>query len=389
MKLIHTSDWHLGHLLYGYDRREEQTDMLRQVAEALEAERPDALLVSGDIFHTAQPSGTVQRMLVEWIMEMRRRVPAMVMVLTAGNHDSASRLEIHRPLWEELGVSVIGGVDRECPDRHIVEVPGKGWIAAVPYCSGRNLPEDFFAGLMERVAALDGGCGLPVVLMAHTAVAGADFTGHDDARGYTVGGIDSVDLGELGAGYDYVALGHIHRPQFVAGSSGHVRYSGTPLPVSFDEAYQHSLSVVEMEKHGSVPLVREIPVVPLRPLVTLPVAGTAAWDEALALLADFPDDAEAYIRLNVRVDKALTPQAHQEALRVCAEKSCRFCLINAVRESGQVADRERHAMTVSEFRAVSPLELAERYAAAIGEEFGDDMREMFNSVAADLQDGGE
>lgn len=386
MKIIHTSDWHLGHLLYNYDRRDEQIDMMRQVAGAVAAEGADALLVSGDIFHTAQPSNGASRMMVEGLMEIRRQAPRTSIVLTAGNHDSASRVEVHRPLWEELGVSVIGSVDRENPATHIVEIPGKGWVAAVPYCSGRNLPEGFYSDLLDRVAARDAGAGLPVVLMAHTAVGGCDFTGHDDVAGYTVGGIDSVPLEQFGQGYDYLALGHIHRPQFVGGSSRRARYCGTPLAVSFDETYAHSLSVVEIAAHGAAPQVRELPVVPTRPLVTLPASGAVSWDEALEMLCAFPDDMEAYIRLNVKVDRSLPPQAHQEALRVAEGKLCRFCLINAVREARGDAG-VRRSMTVSEFRSVSPLELAERYAEAVGEEFDDSMRGMFRSVVDSIASG--
>lgn len=390
MKLIHTSDWHLGHVLYNFERRDEQLDMLRQVTAAVVAGRPDALIVSGDIFHTAQPSAQMQRMLVEELMELRRQAPQTAVVLTAGNHDSASRLETHSPLWHELGVTVIGGVDRENPDSHIVELPGKGWIAAVPYCNGRNMPEGFYARLMERVAELDAGRGLPVVLMAHTAVSGCDFTGHEDAREFTVGGIDSVTLGEFGEGYDYLALGHIHRPQTVAGSGGKARYSGSPLPVSFDERYPHSLTAVSVGARGAEVEVSEIPVSPLRPLVTLPPTGAACWEDALRMLGEFPDDMDAYIRLSVKADGTLPPQAHQEALRVAQGKACRFCLINAVRERTGDAG-ERRMMTVTEFRAVSPLELAGRYAADVGEEMDERMKKMFASVAAALPaslDGG-
>ena len=383
MKIIHTSDWHLGHTLYNYDRREEQALMLRQIADAAEQEAADALVVSGDLFHTAQPSNAVDRQFVEGLMELRRRVPGMAVVVTAGNHDSASRVEVYRSVWEELGVTVIGQLDRDNPASHIVELPGKGWIAAVPYCSDRNLPEQFFQELMEEVGRRNAGQELPVVLMAHATVSGSDFSGHEDVRELTVGGIDSMELDRFGEGYDYLALGHIHKPQYVAGSHGRARYSGTPLAVSFDETYPHSLTVVELAAHGDEPEVRELPLEPMRPLVTLPSQGAAPWEEALGMLDSLPADLDAYVRLNVRVDGALSAQAHQEALRAAEGKECRFCVINAVRDERR-GEGSHRMMTVSELRAMSPLELAESYAGAVGVEFDDDMRRMFREVTDGL-----
>ena len=106
MKLIHTSDWHLGHTLYNYDRTEEQQAFLQQLAEIVEREQPDALLVSGDVYHYSSPSASVQKMYTEAMLEIHRRCPSMTIVVTAGNHDSSSKLEITQSLWESFGLHV-------------------------------------------------------------------------------------------------------------------------------------------------------------------------------------------------------------------------------------------------------------------------------------------
>ena len=112
-KFIHTSDWHLGQNFYGYDRTEEQADFLHQLAGIVRKHQPDALLVSGDIFHTAAPSSAAVTMYVNAMLDIHNACPTMTIVVIAGNHDSASRLQSDSRLWELAGVRVLGG-----PPRH-------------------------------------------------------------------------------------------------------------------------------------------------------------------------------------------------------------------------------------------------------------------------------
>jgi exonuclease SbcD len=93
MKILHTSDWHLGHTLYGYDRQEEQQDMLQQILEITRKERPDAFLLSGDVYDIPQPSATSQKMFSEFMAKLHKAVPGMRIIVTAGNHDSGMRTE--------------------------------------------------------------------------------------------------------------------------------------------------------------------------------------------------------------------------------------------------------------------------------------------------------
>ena len=152
MKILHTSDWHLGHVLYGYDRTEEQQAMLEQMAGIVEQQKPDVFLLCGDVFHTSQPSNAVQTMLSEGLVKIHEACPQMVIVMTAGNHDSGSKHEIFRTPWRALNVYAIGRLEKEKPEEHIIEVPGKGYIIAVPYVNEMNLPEGFFQQLLDKVA---------------------------------------------------------------------------------------------------------------------------------------------------------------------------------------------------------------------------------------------
>jgi len=383
MKIIHTSDWHLGHVLYGYDRSGEQRSMLSQIEEIVGEEKPDALVVSGDVYHTGQPSAAVQKMFTEAVMRLHTACPEMEIVITAGNHDSASKHEVSRILWETQKVNMIGSVDKDNPDKLIVEIPRKGFIVAIPYVNERSVPEGFCQSLLDKVAERNTD-NLPVVISAHTTVDGSNFTGHEDIRELSVGGIDSVGLEEFGEGYDYIALGHIHKPQTIAGSGERVRYCGTPLPVSFDEAYGHSVSVVEIASHGAAPQIREVPVANPCPLVNIPSTGFRNWEEVKELLKDFPKDNPAYIRLNVEVEDSLPPDSVVEARNILSGGRGLFCTINAHRSTTGKSDRR--SLSVSEFRAMEPLEVARLYAEDTGATFTDDLVALFREAEEEVKD---
>lgn len=221
MKILHTSDWHLGHTLYNYDRTEEQKAMLRQMADIVEIERPDVFILCGDVYHTSQPSAAVQTMFTEALIDIRDANPDMTIVVTAGNHDSGTKHEIFRTPWKALKVHTIGRVDKDNIYEHIIEIPGKGYILAVPYCNERCIPEGFFQSLLDTVGEKNE-AGLPVIMTAHTSVKGCNIAGHDNTSEFTVGGIDYLDIDQLGEGYDYLALGHIHHAQYVHLSLIHI-----------------------------------------------------------------------------------------------------------------------------------------------------------------------
>lgn len=358
--------------------------MLEQMVGIVQTHQPDVFLLCGDVYHTPQPSAAVQTMLTDAMVRIHEACPQMTIVMTAGNHDSGSKHEIFRTPWRALKVYAIGQLERDNIDEHIIEVPGKGFVIAVPYANERNIPEGFFQQLLDRTAERNTD-GLPVVLTAHTTVKGCDFTGHDHATEYTVGGIDSLDLEQIGEGYDYLALGHIHHEQFVHSTRHHsVRYCGTPLPVSFDESFPHSISMVEIDKHGDTPIVEKIEIINPHPLVTLPTEGMASWDEAKEYLRKFPDDIPAYIRLNVEIDDFLPTEANAEASQLTKDKKCRFCLINAKRKN--ISKSEAKILTVQEFQEENPLEIARNYAEFTGKVFDEEMAEMFKEIMDKVAD---
>ncbi len=387
-KFIHTSDWHLGQNFYNYDRSEEQRDFLRQLAAIVATEQPDALLVSGDIYHTAAPSSAAVSMYVEGMLDIHEACPDMTIVVIAGNHDSASRLESDSLLWRLAGVRVLGGIARDSQgladlERHIIPVKDKGIVAAVPYAHRNSFPkvndEDiesdqrqqaYFEALLERVDTENRGA-LPVALMAHLAVSNSDFTGHD--RDMTM---ERVEIGALGKGYDYAALGHIHRPQQV---SERARYCGTPVPVSFDEQCEHSVSIVTIEAHGAMPQVTTTVIKNIKPLHTIPAKVPVDLETALAMVEQRTDIKNAYIRLNVTVERYLPNGAQERAAKAVNEQQGRFCEIKMTAQD--TTSGPSRQMTVEEFNRAQPIEVANQYyLEKTGRAMTDEEKAMFNYV---------
>lgn len=377
MKILHTSDWHLGHVLYGHDRTEEQQAMLDQMVHIVEEQQPDVFLLCGDVFHTAQPSNATQTMLSDALMKIHEANPQMVIVMTAGNHDSPTKHVIFQKPWRALNVYAIGQLKKEELDEHIIEIPGKGFIIAIPHVNEQTLPEGFFQQLLDKAAERNTE-GLPVVMTAHTTVKGCAYKGHEQATELTVGGIDAIQLEQLGEGYDYLALGHIHHGQFVDPDKHYARYSGTPLPISFDENFSHSISIVEIDKHGAIPTVTAIEIQNPHPLITLPQEGFAPWETTKILLEEYSDNDPSYIRLNLEIEDFLPVEASAEAAKLTEGKQCRFCTFNFKKKDGN--QTEAQGLTVQEFQAEKPIEIAKQYAAYEGTNFDEEMTELFNEV---------
>lgn len=380
MLLLHTSDWHLGHELYGNDRSAEFVAMLHQMRDIVSSRKPDVFLISGDIFDTAFPSSAVQTMFTEAIVDIHNAHPGMCIVITSGNHDSASRHEIFRQPWRALNVHALGRIDAGNPAENIIDLPGVGHIVAVPYVHEKMMPAGYYQTLLDAVAD----DGLPVVLSAHTTVRGASFDGHrhiTDESTDTVGNIAARDIRDMGNGFDYLALGHIHKAQFVHGAGHHrVRYCGSPLPISFDEPKIHSVSLVSIAERGAEPLVEEIPIFTPRALVTLPDDGSfVKWERALELLREHVPAGPEYVRLNVLVDAPLPDDRHKLISEAVEGKDCIVCRINPKRAEAPEGHTAR-TRTVSEFKDEDPLVIAREYAAYNGTPLTDEMVELFKEV---------
>jgi len=287
LRLLHTSDWHLGLELRGHDRLPEQRRFLRWLLDLVAQEAVDALLIAGDVYDVANPPVAAQAAFAEFLVEFRRRLPGATVVVVAGNHDSAGRLELPRAFAEAIGgVHLVGSLGLEAEERHIVPLrDATGAIGAVclavPFPRTSDLdcrlqegesPDQAYARsvdalyrkLSTRVAEIH--AGVPVVAMGHLTLAGSARAGSERVL---IGGLESVPASALSDHADYVALGHIHRAQ--RAGSDHARYCGSPLAMDFDErSNQHQVLVVDLAGPGDPPTIRPIEVPEFVPLIRLP-----------------------------------------------------------------------------------------------------------------------
>lgn len=385
MKIIHTADWHVGHELYGYDREEEFDYFFSQLSELLQAERPDALLVSGDVYDSYMPSTTAVRQLNNALLRLHDSSPETEIILTSGNHDSGPRLEAAAPPWLPHGVHLIGSLGPD-PLRNLIEIEGKGVVMAIPFCYPANFPhadgdpldgrqERFFQRIIEQLSRES----LPTVLMAHLYVSGAALNGSRQPRDI-VGGSDAMALDDITDGYDYLALGHIHRRQRL---SDRAYYSGSPLPISFDEPAEHGVLLVELEK-GEEPRVDFRQMKTLRPLLTLPKEA-APFEEAIRELREMDPESNAYVRLHVLGDGSLPFDHLEQASKALEGKNERYCTIKIESpQTDRVDTKESRAITPEELVAMDPVTIVGKYLQdrGLAEEEREELLGLFRSIDA-------
>lgn len=385
MRFLHTADLHIGQQLHGYDRSAEHEAMLAALAEAAAANLVDAVVICGDVFDNGRPSSASARIFARGMAGLRQACPDASIVVLAGNHDSGAMLESHSDIYRGLDIRLVGNLDLRHPESHVIDIHAKGVVVALPYTYSRNIPDGFNEQVLSMAREMVGPCSLPLVVAAHTTVLGCDATGHPaPAMGrFDVGNIDGIDLSSFGSGFDYLALGHIHRPQFVGGNH-RVRYSGSPLPVSFDERFAHSFSLVEISGRGEDPVITQVPFDTPRPVLNIPSHGFGEWNDVIRSFSELDPDFPGYVRLNVVVDGFLPSEARDEAEKISAGKSCRFCLVNSRRREVVSSEGDHLSMSVSEFREMSVMDIAAMYADGIGTTFDE---KLLAEVISQVQSG--
>ena len=263
MRLLHTSDWHIGRSLHGTDLLAEQEAVLGRLAAVVADERVDVVLVAGDVYDRAVPSADATAVLSR-VIERLRRAGAEV-VLTPGNHDSARRLGTFSGLLAAGGLHVRAATDRLDEPVLFSDAHGDVAVYGIPYLEpevarhelgldGRANHEAVLTAAMERIRAdLFLRPRTRSVVLAHAFVGGGQPS--ESERDICVGGVDLVPAGVFD-GVDYVALGHLHRPQTL---SPRLRYSGSPLPYSFGEAgHPKQAWLVDLDA-GGLAEVRPVP----------------------------------------------------------------------------------------------------------------------------------
>lgn len=277
MKILHTSDWHIGRMLYGRKRYDEFEAFLSWLAGTIHTEKVDVLLVAGDVFDTSTPSNRAQALYYRFLCEVASGSCRHVVVI-AGNHDSPTFLDAPKELLRSLNVHVIGAASQQYQDEVLLLKNPAGVleaiICAVPYLRDRDIrsaepgesiadkERKLFEGIRahyQKVCELGArkrdasGLDIPMIGMGHLFTAGGQTTDGDGVRDLYVGSLGHVTAHIFPDCIDYLALGHLHVPQKV-NALEHMRYSGSPIPMGFGEANQEK-SVCLVEFNGKVPAI--------------------------------------------------------------------------------------------------------------------------------------
>jgi len=396
-RVLHTSDWHIGHELFGHAREVEHDVFLEWLLDLLEREEVDLLLVTGDIYDVANPPIVAMARLYRFLREATARCPDLTIALIGGNHDSAARINLPSELLGPGRVHLVGSLPRrdgrtDC-ERLLLPLLGRdgitaAWLAAVPYCRPGDLGPAGLAGLYAEV--VDAGVklagDLPLILTGHLHVSGGD-TSEQSERRITVGGEEAEAATLFDGRAAYVALGHLHRPQLIPGDTP-IRYAGSPFPLSATERmYRHSVTLVELAASGAVireePIPRPAPFLAIPTAGALPLADVEAAINALELDADRPRGLQPFVEVSVLV---AGPEPHLQArvLAALADRPVRLTRIVRVpvtTASGRGIDGRE--ADLAELRPESVF--AEFYEREHGAVPPDDLMKAFLALAIEAQ----
>ena len=307
LTVFHTADWHLGQSFCGYDRDFEHRCFLDWLLAELQAQNPDALIVAGDVFDTINPSAVAQKRLYNFLANAHATLPDLQIVLTAGNHDAGARLEAPAGLLNSLNISVIGTVRQDDagnidPEKFLVPLEDhsgevRAIAMAVPFLRPSDVPlvnnaaDPYLDGVRElyrrtSAAALElrakRNPNAALIALGHCHLHGGEES-RDSERCLVIGGAEAIGSNTFDPRIAYVALGHLHKAQQFDG--GRIRYSGSPIPLSFAEAdYRHKIMKLTFED-SELTSATEIFIPRTAMMLRIPAKGAAKIDDVLTELA--------------------------------------------------------------------------------------------------------
>lgn len=263
---LHTSDWHLGQFFHNHDREFEHAQFLTWLLEQIKTKQPHALLIAGDIFDVINPASSAQRQLYQFLADAHDLAPHMQTLMIAGNHDSGYRIEQVEPLLAKFNAKAVGIVGRTAEntlnlDRLLIPIYDRdkniiAWCLTLPYLRSAEITglnehtstsQNAISYLHQQLIAEARARKQPhqaLILMSHAHMQGGETS--DSERPIIVGNEEALSTALFDDVIDYVALGHLHKPQKVG--QPHIRYSGSPIPLSFSEInYKHQIVEVRID----------------------------------------------------------------------------------------------------------------------------------------------
>lgn len=396
LKIIHTSDWHLGQRFFGWDRIEEQRFALEQLAQLISREGADVLLVSGDVFDTVNPSAEAESLYYSFLARICRQNPSLQVIITAGNHDSPYRLKAAASLMEPLGISIVSTInkrDDRQPDYGNLIIPlyKDGEIVAncvaVPYLRRGDLPLKMEEGVATVTffqeafyQAYDQ--GLPVVVMGHL-FASSSFPRSRENQEFPdiIGSAIEISLDAFPQEIGYVALGHIHRQQQL-NPQGTIRYAGSLLPMSFTEKdYSHGVVRVILDSNGTF-TTDFLPIEAPARLIQVKGDETLLRDCVEKANEGIPDFRAPFLSLILQENHP-RPDLLSYLRNAVAGKYLRLTKIALEKRDQGIEDKS--SIGNKPLRELRPLDVAKMiYAENYNENLPPELEDLFNQVVEDI-----
>ena len=411
MKIIATSDWHLGNMFHGNDRLPEHKHFLSWLLSQIEDQQPDALLVAGDIFDNGNPSAASQAAYYGFLADASEKCPTMQIIITAGNHDSANRLEAPRALLTRHHVEVRGVISRSWvqTDDHgewqtdyddlMLSIRSRegeqAVVLAVPYLRNDIVHNASYSdGVRQFLRELTSQArqrypGLPLIMMAHMYAKGADIAPRDASEKIVIGGVEEVSMDGWTDHPDYLTCGHIHKRQYIWNTDW-ARYSGSALPMSFAEVdYRHGADLVTIHpdgRHQTAFLEYE----PQHKLLILPKNDEELTPKKLKKLIEAElddrvdgklDDQFVYLMLKVKLEKVSNDElaALEELIATKNAVLCKTQRIIPSLDVSTVTGKEQ-IRSIDDILNRNPLDTIREVFAAKNKELSEHQEQMLSEL---------
>lgn len=413
MRLLHTSDWHLGQDFYRHDRHAEHKSFLDWLIRTLESEAIDVLLLSGDVFDTSNPPASAQRLFYDFIRKAHEQCKGLHTVVVAGNHDSPGRIEAPAQLLSEFNVSVVGRVsyeNKKCTSQLPFILPLRRRNAehveavcvALPFLRSADLQAEqagcsYSDGVLQvyQQACAQArelyGAERPLIAMGHMHARGGT-TSEQSERRLVIGGEEAVALGTLSHEFAYVALGHLHLAQAVGGHE-HIRYSGSPLPLSFSEInYPHQ--VVRIDISSNRASIHKIPVPRCVEMLRVPAAPqvlSVVLEELEKLnLQPRPLEQRPYLEVPIIRDQPL-PELRAKLEETLKDVPVRLTrIVFSKPEQEEKIERAAPLAGLDTLRTVNPVSVLERlHEKKFSQPMSEQMRQTFSEAVREVNSGVE
>lgn len=378
IRILHTADWHLGQTFFGYDRTQEHEHFLDWLAGVLTKNKIDVLIVAGDVFDVSNPSAASQRMFYRFIHRVTTENPRLQLIVVAGNHDSAARLESPLPLLQEMRTEIKGIVRKQNGkidyEHLLVELKNaagevEALCLAVPFLRQGDYPvvetegNPYAEGVKELYARLlkyalkKRTDGQALVAVGHLLATGSEIAEKDHSERIIIGGLESVSPESFPEQIVYTALGHIHKAQRVSGREN-IRYAGSPLPMSFAEKhYHHGVVKVTLDEGWAVEI-EKLEYTPLVRLLSIPATEAAAPDEVLDELRglELPEDEPMpYLEVKVKLSEP-EPMLRQQVEEILEGKPVRLARIVSFYRQAAEGSVEEEVLTAG-LQEMNPLQI--------------------------------